>query len=233
METEFNIATGVFTKFNDSEGIMICGYEWGGNADDLKTDLSCDSEEKMDVQVIFSNKIPYHGERARKWKYDQRVISWFSLWGHPLRRDGTGGDFEKCLLQTNWCDTQNKNMDNDGYSEKLLAEDQVHNFIKHVARFKPRLILFFGTKMIDILQSDKVLNQFKEVMGPITEDKRIFTKPFEGRKFKVGFQAFERCKIICLPHPSGSHGIKDDYIKLFSTEIGERIQEVKHWKTIA
>lgn len=43
----------------------------------------------------------------------------------------------------------------------------------------------------------------------------------------MGFQGFENCKAVCFPHPSGSHGLSDDYIKLFSTEVGKLLQEFK------
>jgi hypothetical protein len=231
MNDKFNIATGVFPGWNSSEGIMICGYEWGGSGEDTGDPLITEESPREDVSVVFSNKAPRYGQKANGEPYDRRIIGWFGFWGHELRRDESGGDFEKCLLQTNWCDTQDINVKGD-YYQKLLANDQVGNFIKHIAEFKPRLILFFGSMMISILQHEKVLEPFKEVMGKVIEPLQISTKPYHGRKFRVGFQSFEKCKIVALPHASGSRGLSDDYIKLFSTEISERIAEVKRFKGI-
>lgn len=231
LEKELNIATGVFLGFNDSEGIMICGYEWGGDGDEIdkaEDDLCI----KNDLGVIFSNKAPHYGEIANTWKYDRKIRTWFKLWGHELRREETGGDFEKCILQTNWCNTQAHDMKNIDYWGKLLAPDQVENFIYHVDHFKPKLILFFGSAMAGILNSKTALEPFMSIMGSITENLHFPSKPFAGRRFKVGFQSFEKCKVVSLPHPSGSRGLNDEYIKLFSMEIGNRITEIKLLKNI-
>jgi len=232
MNEKFNIATGIFPGRNSSEGIMLCGYEWGGSGEETGDPLVTEEPLTADIPVVFSNKAPRYGQAANSWPYDRRIIDWFGFWGHQLRRDETGGDFEKCLLQTNWCDTQNVKVTGD-YYEKLLADAQVANFIKHIAEFKPRLIFFFGSTMINILQNEKVLTPFKDVMGSIVRPLEIYTKPFDGREFKVGFQGFEKCKIVALPHPSGSQGLSNDYIKLFAPEMGERIAEVKRFKGIA
>ncbi|MFZ3262149.1 MAG: hypothetical protein WA135_14845 [Thiobacillus sp.] len=232
MKREFNVATGVFPGFNDREGLMICGYEWGGGGEEVAEPRD-DLLAKSEPGVTFSNKAPYYGEVANSWPYDRKIRSWFGFWGHELRRDGTGGDFEKCLVQTNWCNTQAHNMKGVNYWEKLLAPDQVKNFIAHIEHFRPRLILFFGSEMTKILNNKKALEPFVSIMGPVTKDLHFPSKAFSGKRFKVGFQSFERCKVVSLPHPSGSHGLNDDYIKLFSSEIGELIQEFKSFKHIA
>lgn len=145
------------------------------------------------------------------------------------KRATDGGDFEKCLLQTNWCNTQNNKIEGD-YRSKLLEPSQVENFISHIEMFKPKLILFFGSQIIKILQSDKVLPKFIETAGKITEPLSFRAKEFDGRAFNIGFQCFEHCKAVCLPHPSGSCGLSDDYIRLFSYEIGKLIQEFREFK---
>lgn len=233
MVCHINIATGIFEKFNDSEGIMICGYEWGESNDETTTQGAVPDSLDMDAQVVFSNKIPRYGAVAAKWPYDRNIIEWFQLWGHPLRKDGLGGDFEKCIVQTNWCNSQNSNMTGVNYWTKLLAADQVENFIRHVDKFRPKLILLFGSQMINILQNEKVLGPFTNVMGPIQEPLTILTKPFDGRKFKVGLQAFENCQVVSLPHPSSSRGLSKAYIRLFAAEIGERICEIKRLKKLS
>lgn len=228
MDNEFNIATGIFKGHNDSQGIMICGYEWG---EDDTNEADEDQVFNKDIPVTFSNKVPCYGEKALNWRYDKKIIKWFELWGHPLSRIDSGGNFEKCILQTNWCNSQNKKMNGD-YWKKLLAEEQINNFVFHVNSFKPRLIIFFGSQMIHILQNEKVLNPFRNVMGAIVSDKKVYTKPFNGKKFRVGFQEFEKCKVVCLPHPSGSRGLCDEYIEMFSPEMGGLLREVKTLKGI-
>lgn len=231
MENQYNIATGIFRGFNDKEGIMICGYEWGGidELDESQENSSVNNE----LGIIFSNKAPHYGDVANSWPYDRRIRNWFELWDHELLREGIGGDFEKCILQTNWCNTQSQNMNGVNYWEKLLAPDQIKNFIDHVKHFRPKLIMFFGTAMANILNDKRALEPFVNIMGSITENLHFPSKIFDGKKFKVGFQSFEKCRVVFLPHPSGSRGLNDDYIKLFSPEISDCIQEVKTFKQIS
>lgn len=207
---------------------MLCGYEWGFSKSDQESSL-IQEQNRSGVPHVFSNKAAEYGDAANSWKYDQRIIYWFELFGHKLNRQETGGDFEKCLLQTNWCDTQNNKMEGD-YWSKLLEPSQIDNFIAHIEMFKPRLIFFFGSQIIKILQSEKVLSRLMGVVGLVTESLNFQRKPFDGRAFSIGFQSFKNCKTVCFPHPSGSHGLSDDYIKLFSSEIGKLLQEFKEFK---
>jgi hypothetical protein len=225
-----NIGNSIFPGFNDIQGLMLCGYEWGFSSCDQKAS-QIQEKKRNGVPHVFSNKAAEYGEAANSWKYDQRIIYWFELFGHRLIQKEAGGNFEKCLLQTNWCDTQNNKMEGD-YWSKLLAPSQVNNFISHVEMFRPRLIFFFGSQIIKILQSDKVLPRFIKTAGKITEPLSYRAKEFDGRVFKIGFQCFEHCKAVCFPHPSGSHGLSDEYIKLFSSGIGELIREFREFKRV-
>jgi hypothetical protein len=231
-----NLATGLFKGYNDKDGIMLCGYEWGYSKADRER------EEKQGPPVldfskndaVFSNKAAFYGECAKNFRYDQRIIKWFGLWGHPLSEEK--GAFEKTLVQTNWCDGCDHHVEGD-YRDKLLAPDQVANFLKHVETLRPRLILFFGSRMIGILQDRRVIAPFQEIAGKIVpidgKPLLILRKDFQGQGFNVGFQDFERCQVVGLPHPAGTHGLSDDYIALFRQEIGSRIQEVKKLKHIS
>jgi len=229
---KLNIGNSIFTGLNDKNGLMICGYEWGFSEEDQKL---VESGEEIfydkDAETIFSNKSPTHGARAFTWRYDNRIVKWFSLWGHPLSREELGGDFEKCIIQTNWCNTDGHKI-NENYYQKLTAPEQLENFIFHIQSFEPRLIFFMGSKMINILQNTKVLEKFSEVMGAPEERVSIVQKPFLGRRFKIGFQKFEKCNIISMPHPSSSRGLNDEYISLFTDEISSLILDLKKRKGI-
>jgi hypothetical protein len=220
-----NIATGVFPGFNDKQGLMLCGYEWGDSGDDQE------SSAPQTLDCIFSNKARSYGEVANTWRYDLRIMKWFELFGCPLSREDLGGDFEKCILQTNWCDTQNPKMEDDPWV-KLLESSQVDNFIYHIEKFQPRLIFFLGSPIIKILQHDTVLPRFMKTAGAITEPLKSVQQPFDGRKFHLGFQGFENCQTVGLPHPTGSVGLSDDYIEQFAPEIGKRLRDFKAFKHI-
>jgi len=211
---------------------MICGYEWGYSKEDQFIDKSGKNPfYDQGATTVFSNKSPMHGDRAFIWKYDNRIIKWFEMWGHPLSREGLGGDFEKSILQTNWCNTEGNSI-NEDYYHKLTHPEQVENFLFHIKTFEPRIIFFMGSKIIDILQDAKVMGRFTHIMGEPKSRAHKIQKQFEGRRFKIGFQEFGKCKIVSMPHPSSSRGLSDQYIALFTDEVAALISEFKERKGI-
>lgn len=227
---ELNIENSIFEGLNDKNGLMICGYEWGFSKDDQKLHES--GEEVFydgDATTTFANKSPAHGERAFAVRYDNRILKWFSMWGHPLNREGLGNDFDKCVVQTNWCNSKGHNIEGN-YFQKLMHPEQLDNFIYHIKTFEPSLIFFMGSEMIKILQNEVALSRFSDIMGKPESVPEIIQKPFHGRRFKIGFQKFEKCDIVSLPHPSSSHGLSDDYISLYTDRIGGLIADFKKRK---
>ncbi len=203
-------------------GIMICGYEWGWPIQDQKKYSAEEPKIDLSAGCTFANKEKCYGLDARAWRYDNRIIKWFSLWGNPLNRDAPGG-FEKSIVQTNWCNTQAHSMSNVDIWEKLTNQDQVENFIAHIGHFRPRLILFMGTQLIRALQHPPVMDRFVAICGNVTTSLRHEKKQTAGRKFKVWFQDFQNCQVVGLPHPSSARGLTDDYIAQFGGEIGQLI----------
>lgn len=197
---------------------MICGYEWGGG--DEEADGG--GEPKIDETALctFASKDVRYGAAALQWRYDRRIKKWFEMWGHPLNHDHPG-DLEKSIIQTNWCDTQNPEMNGD-YS-RLWSPEQVDNFLHHVRYFSPTLILLMGSKLKDALQHPPTYERFQAVVGKCTEPLNTLQKPSKFTRFKISFQSFERCGVICFPHPSSSRGLSDDYIALFNEEIRQRL----------
>jgi hypothetical protein len=231
---ELNIANSRFDGLNSHGGLMLCGYEWGDSKADSTADNGGDNPDyDPNATVVFSNKVPAHGVRALNWKYDNKIKKWFDMWGHPLREDGLGGDFEKSIVQTNWANTKNHDMESTDYFGKLLAEDQIDNFVFHLEELKPSLIMFFGTHLISALQNDLVLKRVKAVLGEIVEPLTRVQKESVGTKFRIGFQKFENCDVIGLPHASGARGLRDDYFIQFKDEIGHLIADFKKRKSIS
>ena len=207
---------------------MICGYEWGYSKSDSAADLRGDAPIDRPVPITFSNKVPRFGPIADTWPYDKRIKTWFRIWGNELNTEQSQR-FDRCIVQTNWCNTQGHHILG-GIKEKLATNENVENFISRVSQLKPRLILFFGNQMIRVLQQPHLLNRIKEVCGPIVEPLEFPKVQFAGKRFKVGFQSFESCKIVSLPHPSSSRGLTNDYISLFTPKIAPLIAEVKRSK---
>lgn len=223
-----NLGNSIFDGFNDQNGLMICGYEWGfSKKDKQKQELGTWVEPSEKVEHTFANKARHLGEVANNWRYDNSIKRWFELWGFPLDSQELGGGFEKSIIQTNWADTQGNSI-NDSDSNKFLLDEHVDNFIKHITVLKPRVIIFMGRNLIDYLQNPVVFPKFVEVMGEVTKRKQVVQKNSLGTRFKVFFQTFEHCQIICFPHPSGSHGISYEYIELFRPEMTKILSEYKN-----
>lgn len=206
-----NIAHSEFAE--QQGGLMICGYEWGGDG----ASEAGKSINKAEI-CTFANKEARYGPEALGWPYDNRIKKWFAMWGRSLNHEIPGA-FEKSIIQTNWCDTQNPRMNGD-YTA-LWKPNQIANFLNHVAHFSPSLILFMGSKLIEALQSPSTLEQFEVILGRCTKRYKSEQKDFEGTRFKIGFQTFERCEVVCFPHPSASRGLSDSYINLYSDEMRE------------
>lgn len=212
---KLNIAHSEFPE--QQGGLMICGYEWGGG------DQGEDGDP-VDQEAIcsFANKHLRYGPVALTWRYDNVIKKWFAMWGRQLNNDDPG-DFEKSIVQTNWCDTQNPRMNGD-YSSLWQAR-QVENFIEHVKHFSPNLILFMGSKLIEALQFPSTLERFEAVMGKCTRPLKFVQMPSSHKRFKISFQTFERCDVVCFPHPSASRGLSDSYMRLFEEEMAARFAD--------
>ncbi len=211
-----NIGNSIFPGFNDQNGIMICGYEWGdpkSNGSD-----SIDTPQKKIAEICtFSNKEPAYGQWIMQVPYDKQIRRWFSLWGHPLNESGLGEGFDKCIVQTNWANTCSNNMN--GKYNDLLSDEQVENFIYHIREFKPSILMLMGSKLIWFLQNKLVYDEFVKIVGNAVGEINIIQKQGPERRFKVCFQNFEQCSVICFPHPSGSSGLSHSYISKYKAEI--------------
>ncbi|OSI18148.1 hypothetical protein [Neisseria dumasiana] len=222
---ELNLANSIFPDFNDQNGLMICGYEWGwSKADEAAYEQGEYTLPEEKVEHTFANKALYYGERAKTWRYDNAIKTWFDLWGHPLNEQGLGGAFEKSLLQTNWANTQDRAVND---YEKFLSPEQVNNFMHHLKTLRPKVIFFMGSKLLNYLNRPEVLPKFKQIMGEEIEPLHYEQKPFEGTRFRVGFQGFEHCQVVCLPHPSASRGLSYGYIELFRPEMNKILADYK------
>lgn len=205
---------------------MICGYEAGHSKIDQK------NEEKgiiksfdLDAGCTFANKELCYGADAKLWPYDRNIIHWFELWGHPLNRRNPG-KFEKSIVQTNWSITQNQKIDNDGY-KNIFTENTIKDFISLIEYFKPRILLLMGARLIHVLQNREIHSRFVDIMGECIKGPLAIQKEFPGRRFRVWFQSFDQCEVVCLPHPSGSRGLSPRYMELFKSEIGGLLTEYK------
>ncbi len=223
-EEKLNVGNSIFPTFNDKGGIMICGYEYGQGI----TDGQVNHEEEARIKEAAS-KINTFFDKTSIYKspYDRRICKWFEIFGHPLGEDQGKSNFDKTILQTNWCDSESQYVSD---YQKFLSQENINNFITRVEAYEPKIIFLMGSKLIKYLQNENVIKDFSRVFGRNTSPLKTLNKEYSGKKFKISFQEFEKTTVISLPHPSGSRGLKDEYISLFAKEIGEILTEYKFKK---
>lgn len=232
MNKEINTSHSLFKNLNEREGIMLCGYEWGDSKEDQK-EREQNIAQSIDyrAECTFSDKHKRYGEKARTWAYDKRIKKWFNIFGHPLDEENPK-DFDKCIIQTNWCNTQNNHIDDDIYC-KLRDKRQVDNFIYHIKIFNPKIIIFLGSAMIQVLQDKNIKKSFMDIVGKEVDPLKLEkNQEFDGKKFTIGFQKFEKCTVISFPHPSGSRGLSGSYIAHFVKPIDEILKDYRQQKGI-
>lgn len=225
-ETDLNVGNSIFPEFNGKHGIILCGYEWGYSRHDQYLEENHRDELEAKKAEVLSF---YQKSKLYSSPYDLRIIKWFDFFGHPLGIDEGLSAFDKCILQTNWCDSQGNFVSD---YEKFLSDENSQNFLKIMDAYRPKILMLMGVKQIEYLQSPSIKNSFSEIFGREVSPVEILKKPFSGRKFKVGFQKFEGVDVIAFPHPSGSRGLADDYIKLFSENMRNIFNEYRRQKGV-
>ncbi|MFC0179035.1 hypothetical protein [Thorsellia kenyensis] len=215
-----NLANSIFEGFNDRNGLMICGYEWG-ESDETSTEPFDNNEPN---ECTFSNKVPRYGDVANKWKYDLMIRNWFDIWGHSLDREGNGGDFDKSILQTNWALGSRKKSAGINY---YLSDENINNFITHVEILQPTLILFMGSQLLTrVLRNWKARDQFVPIMGDEIAPRE--TIRMDGYSGALAYLSkYEKCTVIGLPHPSGARGITNEYITYIGKYMTPILNEFK------
>lgn len=221
---ELNLGTKVFGGFNADGGLMICGYEWGYSKQD---ELNDTENAKKGIVIDHLPDVHFAAKRDRGYRYDNRIIKWFEIFQHPLNpKEETC--FDKCIVQTNWGDGMANNMGGDYW--KLYNDDkQIDNFIFHIEKLRPRVIFFMGSKLIEMLNGDKVLHRFENIVGRKI-DEPSYIKKDNTQSFKLCFQSFENCEIICFPHPSSTIGLLDNFDEQVIKKISKIIADYKNFK---
>jgi hypothetical protein len=208
-----NVVTGSFAE-NRTQGLMLCGYEWGGSPDEPST---------AEKPGFFSQA------GINEYRYRSQLLGWFELFGHRLETDPLkAGRFERSILQTNWLPTQAKSMaGRDPFAECVATWT---NFEFHLRELQPRVIVFLGVALLRALNSSSCIDGAQQVLGkcqtPIFMQKSVVDEGHSLRPLKLGFQEFESADVIALPHPA-SHGVANKYLLAFKSEVGTRLHRYK------
>jgi hypothetical protein len=209
-----NLDTALFTE-NRYDGLMICGINSAGEADD--------SRPTQDVigKSFFSDGhfLDVGGN------YRRRITKWFELFGHPLAPDAPG-PFERSVVQTNWRDDQSPTAG--VLSSPAALAQKWDNFAFHVTTLRPKLLMFMGTSLLTALNSPECVALAERLLG-----KRVEKDPWKNMAtangelgVAVGIQHWEQLPIIALPHPS-RQAWSDEYIGSFRSDISPLISAYK------
>ena len=130
----------------------------------------------MTKECTFSNKSLRYGDVAKTWiKYDKRIRTWFSMWGHPLNEEGLGDAFDKMIVQTNWAVESKKSRSTIAFYKQ---DENVDNFIAHIEELRPKVILFMGSELLTkVLKFYKVRDKFTPIMGNEIEKLQTLRMP--------------------------------------------------------
>jgi hypothetical protein len=212
-----NLATAEFDE-NRTGGLMICGINWGGPEDD--SPLAKDEFGKS----FFSDARFADGPSP----YRRNILRWFSLFGQPLAgSEKDAGPFERSIVQTNWLSDQSPNVSGKALGPELLREWD--NMVFHLARLKPRLLMFMGAQLLEALNTRECLSGCVRLFGPVTQPLRWENRPARrgeaAEGVALGFQKFESLQVIGFPHPSWPRS--DDYIASFKDAVSPLIAAYK------
>ncbi len=206
-----NVTHQVVTKDspeNLNRGIMVCGIDFGFSLDDEKNE-SDNTAENLEEKSYFPDPTVRKTDKFRK-----RVLHWLALWGISLESDTARMTYvEHSYFQTNWLDVQNRS--NSGPVDLLVENSK--SFLSLVSMRKPRIMLLFGANLIEALNDIRIRAEVESVLGSRPGNAVTHRRPAVngGKVFKVLVQEWPNSTVICLPHPTGSRGVSDDYIAQF------------------
>ena len=203
---------------NISGGIMVCGINFGYSKEDEALEGQVENVAR-EVLSFFSD------ETVNKTKFRDRALRWLRSLG--IKLSGTaGGDgaLEKSVFQTNWFDSQTRDIGTAGeFNSKAMVEIELslqeqkrfgYGLISVVEARKPRAIIFFGANLIEAFNDIRLRPRIEASLGPRSGNAQrigLKTDTFKGKVFSVRYQTFGSTYVVCLPHPQ-AHGVTDEFI---------------------
>jgi len=162
---DLNVATKEFDE-NRRSGLMICGINWGSDPTE---------PQNYEDASFFSDR------RVNNYEYRNRIIRWFSLWGHPLETSEVGaGAFERSVVQTNWWRSQSSNVNGMSIYDGCLKE--WGNFEFHLETLPPRLIFFFSVQLLHALNASVCATAAQRLLGPLSPLRVVTHSKQSGEK---------------------------------------------------
>lgn len=203
---------------NREGGLLLCGLNHGYSKEDERQDAA--GIDRSDSRKSF-----FSDGEVNDYPFRNRIVSWFSLWGYELARSKEkAGDFERSVVQTNWLQTCSNNMHGINTQQACIEDNE--SFFHTCDALRPCVIFFFGRELLWAFTSSTLNTKVESIFGARKGEVRWIQKDvfFDGkprRRFRVGFQQYEKLTVISLPHATGAQGIANDYIEAFRAEISD------------
>lgn len=218
--------------YNREGGLLLCGLNHGYSKADERLDAA-------GIDRSDTNKSFFSDGEVNDYPFRNRIVSWFSLWGYELARSKEkSGAFEKSIIQTNWLQTCSNNMDGINTQQECIEDND--SFLQTCQALKPGLIFFFGRELFLAFTSSALTSKVEHIFGarigePSWLQKEVYFNGKPRRRFRFGFQKYERLTVVVLPHATGAQGIASDYIEAFQPEMSEVIESwwIKHEEELA
>lgn len=224
MKDEFPVHT-LISRENREGGLLLCGINHGYSKEDERQDAA--GIDRSDNKKSF-----FSDGEVNDYPYRNRIVSWFSLWGYELAlSEEMASDFDRSIVQANWLQTCSRNMA--GINTRQACIEDNNSFFQVCNALCPRVIFFFGKELISAFNSPELGAKVEGIFGARKSDinwfqKDVFWKRTLRRRFRIGFQQYEKLVVVSLPHASGARGVADDYIEAFKPEMSNVIDS--WWK---
>jgi len=205
---------------NRDGGLLLCGINHGYSKDDERQDVA-------GVDRSDSHKSFFSDSEVNDYPFRNRIVSWFRLWGYELAQSKqSAGSFERSFIQTNWLQTCSNNVG--GMNIKQACIDGHDSFLETCNALKPGAIFFFGKELLWAFTSPALSQKIESIFGARAGEikwlqKDVYHNGKPCRRFRFGFQQYEKLVVVALPHATGAQGIATDYIAEFKPEMSEVI----------
>lgn len=192
-------------------GLYLCGINWGG-----------EDSDRMAAQVRARRSF-FSDDSIDGYPYRTRILTWFALWGRPLAREpARAGPLERAISQTNWLSDRSKRSEHRTQPAYLL--DHLDEFLDVCRERNPRVILLLGSCLGSALERALTRPQTRAAVcaafGPLTRAPVVIARNLPGEQnFRLRTFDFARCRLLCLPHPTGAVGVTNAQIARYGPEV--------------
>lgn len=196
----------VTPKETQKNGLMIVGIEGG-----LSKGTESLARNKWGDWCVGEWTRFVITDPTKQAKYRTKNIEWLKILGYDIQTDEPEKN-ENRIQSTNWLLSENRS---DRNSDEVLVEN-TGKFLDAIDFFKPKVIMLMGKRLSVVLGDPKVKAQFESEnrFGKQLGDPQwTYSKPNGFKKgFNFSYWEFEKCKVLGLPHPTGSHGLLNKHL---------------------